>query len=140
MNKILIANGLLLLSLMGLQQFWICTQCGAPHISETEVASIFVCVSLLIPALLFINQRLNKKPLKAEIVSLMLINPVLFGFVGHSYAMLPYDWSWGNLAGPNRVDITQYRAPGIYCGLGTVALSDVRSIIQENSKTALNKR
>lgn len=112
MNKILIANGLLLLACAGLQQFNICNHDSldsttgllvASPIGREEQVYIYLAASLIAPLAVLLKPNGKKGWLKKEFAALLVFNPILFFLFGHCNEQLKHEWTLSELAGPRTV-------------------------------------
>ncbi len=100
MNKILVANGLLLISLMGFQQ-WYGAHAHLACFSPWEgLGLIFALISLIIPFSAFLLGKIEKRSTKREVLALIAFNPIFFSILAFSYQQLTYEWSLSKIAGP----------------------------------------
>lgn len=137
MNAILITNGLLLLILMGFQQ-WYCARFSPGFFNPWEgLAGAFALVSLIIPTIAFFKSRLPARAKKTVIVSLLAFNPIVFSLISYNHQLLAPDWSWGQLAGPRIIMVHgPGQSDGIYGGLLS-KIQNLGLIIYQTSTKAI---
>jgi hypothetical protein len=103
MNGILILNGVLLLAILGFQQW-----CGAHRLIEDfrlfeGVGLAYSAVSLTIPLIVFIKGKTEKISRKREIIALLIFNPLMFCVIPHRYQQINYQWSISKIVGPQLI-------------------------------------
>lgn len=161
MNKILFFNGSLLIALMGFQQWFDCywkahdaspfNAQGVCVYTDLQVLAMnigsffnhlcpsaptganyfyFLIISLAIPLLAGLNAkflRIGKK----EVISLMMVNPLLYCAVGFMCqpSLGEHSWSWSQVAGPTIIGKQPANPPLVILPLA--AIVQTSALVQE---------
>lgn len=110
-NRILIANGLLLLVFMGFHQ-WV-EICNNPwilshsfYIDPSRESVLGLGLALLWPLTLILLGKHKQPSVRKVITSLLILNPILFCLIPYAYQRLPHEgerWDLSYIAGPQMV-------------------------------------